>query len=156
MMGTIKRIAGDIMKVGINRVRIKPDGFKEAEKAMTRADVRDLIGKGIVTKIPKKGRLTNDKKKKRGVGSRKGARNARRGDKETWMTKVRAQRKFLILLLADGALPKENKREIYNKVKSGMFKSKRAMLAYLKEARMVKQEYDPKKEERRQLNTQKS
>jgi large subunit ribosomal protein L19e len=153
-MGTIKRLAGDIMGVGTNRVRINPDGFKEADKAMTRGDVRDLIKKGIVTKIAKKGRLTNDKKKKRGAGSRKGARNARRGDKETWMMKVRAQRKSLIMLLADGALPKENKREIYNKVKSGMFKSKRAMLAYLKEAKMVKQEYEPKKEERRTAKTQ--
>jgi|GEM_PF-481017 len=146
-MGTIRRLAADIMSIGENRVRIKPDGAKEAEKAMTRSDVRDLIQKGIITKVQVKGRRTKERRKRKTIGSRRGSSKTRSGGKEAWMDKVRSQRRFLFQLLEEGALEKARKRMIYMRIKSGLFRSKRAMLAYLKEAGMVKQDFEPKKVE---------
>jgi len=146
-MGTIRRLAADIFGIGENRVRIKPDGAKEAEKAMTRADIRDLIQKGIITKVPVKGRRTKERRKRKTPGSRRGTSKTRSGGKEAWMDKVRSQRRFLFQLLEEGALEKARKRMIYMRIKSGLFRSKRAMLAYLKEAGMVKQDFEPKKQE---------
>jgi large subunit ribosomal protein L19e len=146
-MGTIRRLAADIMGVGENRVRIKPDGAKEAEKAMTRADVRDLIKNGTITKAEVKGRRTKERRKRKTIGSRRGSAKARSGGKEAWMAKVRSQRRFLVQLVGEDALEKGRKRIIYMRIKSGLFRSKRALLAYLKEAGMVKQEYEPKKVE---------
>ena len=144
-IGTIRRLAADIMDVGENRVRISPDGFKEAEKAMTRTDVRDLIKKGIVSKVAVKGRRKVRPRKRKGRGSRKGAWKVRSGGKEVWMAKVRAQRAFLAQLVSENAFDKTKKRMLYMRIKSGMFRSKRAFLAYLKEASLVKQDYEPKK-----------
>jgi large subunit ribosomal protein L19e len=144
-MDTIRRLAADILGIGQNKVRISQEGVKEAEKAMTRSDVRELIKKGVITKIRPLGRRKKERRSRRGEGSRRGTAKTRQGDKEVWMTKVRSQRAFLRQLLADGALPKENKRVIYMRIKSGLFRSKRAFLAYLKENGITKQDYEPKK-----------
>jgi len=143
-IGTVKRLAADIMGIGVNRVRIKPEGFKEAEKAMTRADVRDLIKKKIITKVEAKGRRTKVLRAKRGPGGRKGTSKTRTGGKKVWMAKVRAQRSFLFQMIGEGELAKSHKRMLYNRIKSGLFRSKRAFLAYLKDGKMVKQDYEPK------------
>jgi len=143
-IGTVKRLAADIMGIGENRVRVKPEGFKEAEKAMTRADVRDLIKKKIVTKVEVKGRRTKVLRTKRGPGGRKGTSKTRTGGKKVWMAKVRAQRAFLFQMIEEGELEKSHKRMLYGRIKSGLFRSKRAFLAYLKDGKMVKQDYEPK------------
>jgi len=143
-IGTVKRLAADIMKIGVNRVRIKPDMFKDAEKAMTRSDVRDLIKKKIVTKVEVGGRRKKPRSTKRGPGGRKGTSQTRTGGKKVWMAKVRAQRAFLFQMIEEGGLEKLHKRMLYGRIKSGLFRSKRAFLAYLKDGKMVKQDYEPK------------
>jgi len=139
---TVRRLAADIMNVGQRRVKIAPDAIQEVEGALTRSDVKGLIEKGIITKAPLKGRASSRKAKRRGRGSRKGNYADR---KQRWMQKVRSQRRFLKQLIEDGALEKSNKRSLYGKVKSGIFRSKRAMLAYLKEGKLVADDYEPKK-----------
>jgi len=144
-IGTVKRLAADMMGIGVNRVRILPDRFKEADKALTRADVRNLIKSGVVKKVPVKGRRKKERSSERGHGSRKGTAKTRRGSKDVWMAKVRSQRSLLRQVLAEGALDPTNKRKIYNRVKSGLFRSKRAFITYLKEAGMLKADYEPAK-----------
>ena len=146
-MDTIRRLAADILKVGELKVKINPDGVKEAEKAMTRSDVRDLIKKGIITRAPIMGRRKKERRRRRSIGSRKGTSKARTGGKAVWMDKVRAQRAFLKQLLAEEAFDKKHKRILYMRIKSGLFRNKRAFLAYLKENGLTKQEYEPKKKE---------
>jgi len=48
-----KRIAADVLKCGITRVRITADGeaMKEVEEALTREDIRALVRKGLIKKI---------------------------------------------------------------------------------------------------------
>ena len=144
---TVRRLAADILDIGENRVRISPDGLKEAEGALTRADVKGLIDKGIITKARIKGRASKARRKRRGPGHRKGSLADR---KRLWMQKVRAQRKFLAMLIQSGVLDRSNKRLLYGKVKSGIFRNKRAMLIYLKENGMVAEDYEPPKPEPRE------
>lgn len=149
MMKTVKRLAAEMMGVGIRRVRVDPARAKEAEKALTRYDVKNLIKSKVLTKAPIKGRRKNIKKKRKGHGSRKGALKARRGDKELWMRKVRSQRSLLRQMVEDGALEPQHKRKIYMRIKSGLFRSKRALLTYLKEAGQLKPDYEPEKKQKK-------
>ena len=144
-MLTVRRLAADIMKVGQGRVKISPEGLKEAEGALTRSDVKGLIDKGIITKAKIKGRDSTAKRKRRGKGSRKGS----AGDqKKRWMEKLRAQRRLLALLVESGALKKKDKRSIYGKVKSGIFRNKKAMMLYLKENSYIAEDYEVPKAEK--------
>lgn len=143
-ISTVKRLAADIFDVGQNKVRISPDGLKEAEGALTRADVKGLIEKGIITKLPRSGRASARKRGRRGHGHRKGHPLDK---KEVWMEKVRAQRRFLSMLVQSKALKAGEKGAVYRKVKSGIFRNKKAMLLYLKENKLVAQDYEPAKAE---------
>ncbi|NYZ76844.1 50S ribosomal protein L19e [Candidatus Micrarchaeota archaeon] len=149
---TVRRLAADLLNVGENRIRINPANMSEVLSAMTRIDVRALIDKKTVTAAPKKGRRKNEKRKRRGEGSRKG--NAGALAKTEWMKKVRAQRKLLRTLVELGAVAKENKRPVYMKVKSGIFRSKKAMIAYLKENGIVSQEFELPREAKREVHNE--
>ncbi|MBU0533018.1 50S ribosomal protein L19e [Candidatus Micrarchaeota archaeon] len=138
-ISTVRRLAADIFGIGKNKVRISPDGLKDAEGALTRADVKGLIDKGVVSKIKPKGRLGKKKKKRRGPGSKKGR---IRNTKTYWMQKVRAQRKLLRLLIGTNVLNIDNKRQLYAKIKSGIFRSKNAMLLYLKDNKLIPEDYE--------------
>ena len=138
-MLTVRRLAADIMNVGQSRVKISPDALKEAEGALTRSDVRGLIDKGVITKAKIKGRKSAAKKKRRGKGSRKGS---LANQKKLWMQKLRSQRKLLAMLVEAGALKKKDKRSIYGKVKSGIFRNKKAMMLYLKENSYIAEDYE--------------
>ena len=147
---TVRRLAAELLNVGENKVRISADGISEVKSAMTRGDVKALIDKGVVKAASKKGRKKNKRKKRRGSGSRTGKKAG--AAKKEWMAKVRSQRKLLKRLIELNALPKEDKRAVYMKVKSGIFRSKRAMITYLKENdylpgefELPKEEYVPKK-----------
>jgi len=139
-INTVRRLAADIMHIGENRVRIKPESIKEAEAAMTRADVRKMIEKKLISKAEIKGRRKKERRHgKRGPGKRKGKHG--KDAKNEWMAKIRSQRRFLKMLIESGALPKEHKRKVYLKIKAGFFKSKGTMLTHLKESNYVKKDY---------------
>ncbi|MFA6530897.1 MAG: 50S ribosomal protein L19e, partial [Candidatus Micrarchaeia archaeon] len=122
------------------KVRIDPDGMGRANEALTRNDVRALIMDGVVYRAEIEGRRSNkDKRRGRGHGSRKGSSNARTPRKQTWMMHVRSQRKYLAEMVESGEIPKEHKRSIYMKIKSGIFKSRKAMHIYLNENGMLKE-----------------
>jgi len=143
-LATVRRLAADILNIGRRRVKFSQDGLKEAEGALTRSDVKGLIDKGVVKKTKVKGRDSTARKKRRGKGRKKGSLGDR---KKLWMQKVRSQRKLLVTLIESGALAKEQKRSIYGKIKGGIFKSKRAMLLYLKDNELIAKDYEvPKKE----------
>lgn len=144
-IATVRRLAADILSVGQNKIRINPDGLKEAEGALTRSDVKGLIEKGVVTKLRNAGRASTRKRFKRGPGHRKGSSTL--NSKEVWMTKIRAQRKFLFMLIANKAVAKKDKRILYKKLKSGIFRNKRAFMLYLKDNKFVAKDYEPLKAE---------
>ncbi|MGB9719172.1 MAG: 50S ribosomal protein L19e [Candidatus Anstonellales archaeon] len=137
---TVKRLAADIMRIGMNRVRIKPDSLGKVKEALTREDVKALIKDGIVYKVPPKGNASlNKRTKKKRAGKRKGAKYSRKGRKSAWMERIRSLRSYLAKLLKEGKLDKSKKREIYAKIKGGHFKGKRPLYTYLKEVGYIKE-----------------
>jgi len=139
-----KRIAADMLKCGVSRVRIR--SAKDAEEALTRADIRDLIAKGTIYKLPKAGsskaysRVTYHQKKKgrrKGHGSRKGTAGSRQPTKEEWMRRIRSQRALLVELLEKSQVSPANKRQIYGWIKGGVFRNRKHLLLTLKERGML-------------------
>lgn len=133
VLKTVKRLAADLLGVGISRIRINPSETKRADEAMTRNDVRDLIRDKVVYLDKVHGQRTNEKRKRHGHGKRKGTANARTPGKTEWIRQVRSQRKYLKDLVKNGILKKESKREVYLKIKGNAYKGKRAMFLSLQE-----------------------
>jgi large subunit ribosomal protein L19e len=161
-IATVRRLAADIIGVGENKIKISPDGLKEAEGALTRSDVRGLIEKGIIKKDRSQGRASTRRVGRVGHGHRRGT---PMDSKSVWMQKIRSQRNVYKMLVKSGALKQKDKRAVYSKIKSGMLRSKRALLIYLKEADMIpkdtelpKTEFKPKmqKAKKAQPKTQSS
>jgi large subunit ribosomal protein L19e len=138
-IATVRRLAADILNVGENKIRINPDSIKDAEGALTRSDVKNLIEKGVVVRKKDLGRASTKKRFRRGHGHRKGSSTI--NSKEIWMMKVRSQRQFLNMLVSTGAVDKKAKRMLYCKVKSGIFRNKKAFMLYLKDNKLVAEDY---------------
>lgn len=130
---TVRRLASDILGIGTSRIRISAAGLGRAAEALTRADVKNLIRDKVFYILPLKGVRSKKDRSRRGRGSRKGTANSRAPGKKAWMQRVRSQRKFWREIIESGALKKEEKRQIYMKIKSGMFRSKKALFLFLKE-----------------------
>ena len=153
-----KRIAADVLKCGITRVRITADGeaMKEVEEALTREDIRALVRKGLIIKVQKKGtssagarkiRKQKSRGRRKGTGSRKGRMGAREPGKPAWMKKVRALRALLRGLKESGSITNDVYRDFYMKVKGGMFRNKKHLLYYLKDHELLKKRKKPEKKE---------
>ena len=93
-----RRMAASLLKCGVNRVWMDHDRVDEIAKAVTKDDIRVLIkGKAIKSK-QKKGISSGRKKyiikqkekgRRRGHGSRKGAKYARLPRKDQWIRTIR-------------------------------------------------------------------
>ncbi len=142
---TVKRLAADILKVGVTRIRIKEEDYTRVMEALTREDVRGLIDDGAVYSIRYVGPRTKPPRKRKGPGKRKGKKFSRKGEKEGWMERIRAQRTYLNLLLKSGEVPAQYKRKVYLKIKGGSFKGKKALVNYLKENEMYDETAKPAK-----------
>ncbi|RLI96951.1 MAG: 50S ribosomal protein L19e [Candidatus Aenigmatarchaeota archaeon] len=139
-----KRMAARIMKCGISRVRVKRPA--DLEEALTRDDVRNLIRKGAITKVQKKGssraaarKILKQKKRGRrqGAGRRKGKERARNPRKTEWVRGVRPMRGMIRELRDTGRIARGNYRKLYMMVKGGMFRNKKHIMLYLKEHEML-------------------
>lgn len=141
-LSTQKRIAAEILKCGIYRVRLKED--KDVEEALTREDIRSLIKKRMIWRIQKKGTSRGPARKKlsqkkrgrrRGAGSKRGKQVS---GKAEWMSLIRTQRSVLTKLRDTGKVNKSDYRILYLRSKGGMFRSKKHLLSYIKEHDFLK------------------
>ncbi|MDY6964350.1 MAG: 50S ribosomal protein L19e [Halobacteriota archaeon] len=144
-----KRMASEIMGVGIHRVWMDPEAAEDIATVITREDIRDLIAEGIIKQKQKKGisrgraRARAAKRAyghRKGHGSRKGAKGARSPRKEQWMRKIRALRRRLKELRADGTLDVTTYRKMYNKAKGGEFRNVSHLNNYLKSKGYINEE----------------
>ena len=139
---TQRRLAASMLKAGENRIWIDPEATEDVSEAVTRDDVRRLIAEGIIRARQKRG-ISNYRKKKlalqkkkgrrHGHGSRKGAKYARYGKKERWMTTIRALRKMLRELRDSGELKPTVYRKLYRMAKGGAFRSRAHLRSYIAE-----------------------
>lgn len=144
-----RRLAAEILKCGVNRVWIDEDRCEEVAKAVTRDDVRVLIKGGAIKKRPIKGissgrrkkmRMQKAKGRRRGVGSRKGAKYARLPRKRRWIMTIRAIRAYLKELRDSGAIDRHAYRIYYRRAKGGKFKSKAHLKSHLVSDGILKEE----------------
>lgn len=133
-----RRLAAEIMEVGVGRVQMPEESAEQVAEALTREDVRILIHKGAIKKRalknPSKSRArayTSQKKKGRhkGTGKRKGRKTARLPRKKVWIKKIRAIRDEIRKLKKEGKI--ENYRRIYRQAKGNLFHSRRHLREHI-------------------------
>ncbi len=134
-----KRVAADIMGRGVSKVRVNPTALAEAEKAITREDVRALIKSGGVYAIKEKDNISMNSKllkkkraqgRRRGIGRKKGTRKARASLE--YKQKIRGQRRILAALKGEKAIDNMTFKSLYRLVKGGTFASKASLLGNIK------------------------
>lgn len=138
-----RRLAADLLKCGIHRVRFDPEKLEEVTEAITREDIRRLIKDGVIWKEQKKGvsraRVRARKRRRsRGPGSKEGGKYSRLSRKEQWMIRVRAQRRKLRELRDRGLITRTTYRKVYMMVKAGAFKSVASMMEYLTQNNLIR------------------
>ncbi|MEK6841491.1 MAG: 50S ribosomal protein L19e [Nanoarchaeota archaeon] len=141
-----KRIAKSLFNVGNERIWIDPNKLKEVKEAITKKDIKNLVKQGIIFIKKKHGqskfrirkaRLQIRKGRGKGIGSRKGAANARLSRKLQWMIKIRNQKDLLKSLRSKSLISKRTYRLLYKKAKGGFFRSKRHIQIYLNEHKLI-------------------
>lgn len=129
-----KRIAAKILKVSPKKIRFDPNRLDEIKESITTIDVKSLIKDKAIKRSKEKGtsrararkiRSQKSKGKRGGIGSRKGSSYARLSRKDRWITKIRAQRKFLKLIKEKSIISKAEFKDIIKKSKGGFFRSVR-------------------------------
>ncbi len=147
MLDVQRRLAAQILKCGRNRIKFDTDRLDDIKEAITKTDIRSLIGNGIISKK----RLLNTsrfwarsrKKQKghgrqKGFGSRKGKKTARLNPKRAWMNKIRLQRRFIKSLRDKDAITIMGYHELYMKSKGGFFRSLKHLKLYVSERSLIK------------------
>jgi len=144
---TQKRLAADMLKVGVNRVWIDPERVDEVSTAITRETIKQLIEDGAIKAKPKRGissyrskKIKQQKKKgrRKGKGSIKGAKGARRPRKREWISTIRALRKDLKKMRDKRQINKTTYRKLYKMAKGGAFRSKSYMKTYARDHDMLR------------------
>lgn len=144
-----RRMAAELLKCGQGRVWIDPLHTDEVAEAVTRADVRGLIKKGLVAAKPEQGVARGRARKlaiqkasgrRKGPGSRKGAKGARDPRKRRWIRTIRPLRATLAELRESKKLTASQYRVYYMKAKGGAFRSKAHLVAHLKTDGVLKEE----------------
>ena len=143
-----KRIAAQLLKVGKKHVQFDQDNLSEIKEAITKADLRSLVGQGVIrlkqyqSQSHSRVKTRAEQKRKgrrKGQGSREGKATARLPSKREWINKVRLQRDLLVFLKEKGMITNKVYREMRAKVKGGFFRTRKHITLYLKEHNLVKQ-----------------
>ena len=128
------------MTYGESKIWIDPARIKDAQSAITRIDVKKLIKKGVIKKMPGKVKMPKEKKKrKRGTGSRKGSKHARLPKKRRWINTVRPLRRMLKELKESGQIDNRTYRRLYMLVKGGQFRNRSHLRIYMKQHGILKE-----------------
>lgn len=143
-----KRLAASILKVGKGRVWIDPDRTEDVASAVTRADVRRLVTGGAISAKPenavsrgrtRKAQAQRAKGRRRGQGSRKGAKYARLPRKERWIRLIRPLRAELAKLREEGKITATVYRDYYMRAKGGQFRSRAHLLSHMRTESALKE-----------------
>ena len=135
-----RRMAAELLKCGVHRVWMDQDRLDEIAKAVTKDDIRILINgkaikarqiKGISSGRKKYVAEQKEKGRRRGHGSRKGAKYARLPKKEHWINTIRPIRTYLKTLREEKQIDATTYRKYYRKAKGGEFRSKHHLQTHL-------------------------
>jgi large subunit ribosomal protein L19e len=144
-----RRMAAQILKCGEGRVWIDPDRIGDVASAVTRSDVRRLISGGAIAKPPARGvsrgrarhaEEQRAKGRRRGHGSRKGAKTARMPRKKKWIQLIRPIREELATLRETKKIDAKIYRDYYMRAKGGQFRSRSHLLSHMRTEGALKEE----------------
>lgn len=144
-----KKLAAKVLKISPKRVKLDSTRAEDLKEAITKTDIRGLIGDGAIVAKQKKGvsraRANKIKRQKakgqqKGAGSRKGKATTHAPKKATWMIKIRAQRGLLKELKEKELIDSKTYTQLYRKAKGGFFRSKKHIKLYIEEHRLVKKD----------------
>jgi large subunit ribosomal protein L19e len=142
-----KKLAAKVFDCSAKRVWFDEDRLEEIKEAITKSDIKGLVGHGLIRLKPQKsqsrGRIRQNKAQRakglrKGHGSRKGKFGARGGKKEAWVKKIRTQRKFIAEILERESITNETYRILYRKCKGGFFRSVRHIKLFAEEQGLFK------------------
>ncbi|MDO8555767.1 MAG: 50S ribosomal protein L19e [Nanoarchaeota archaeon] len=145
-LSTQKRLAAAVLGCSHQNVRFDVTRLAEIKEALTKNDIRGLIVKGAISKVPTgsyshgRSRLILKQKRKgrrSGPGSIKGKKYARLPRKQSWMDRVRAQRLLLKALKEGGIVTIPVYHQLYKMSKGGFFRSRNHMKLYMEEHGLV-------------------
>ncbi|MFH1012981.1 MAG: 50S ribosomal protein L19e [Thermoplasmatota archaeon] len=144
-----RRMAATIMKCGVHRVWMDHDRIDEIARAVTKDDVRILVNGKAIRPRQKIGISSGRKKyliaqkekgRRKGHGSRKGAKFARFPRKKRWIQTIRPIRAYLCELREKGSISPSIYRRYYMKAKGGEFRNKRHLKTHLMHDGVLKEE----------------
>ncbi|MFP3871933.1 MAG: 50S ribosomal protein L19e [Candidatus Natronoplasma sp.] len=147
-----KRLAAEILDCGKDRVWIDDTMLDEVIEAITREEVRELINRGVIKKLPKEGNSRGrinykkgqkSKGRRKGYGKRKGTKGAREASKDKWKKRMRSIRRELKYLRDNDHIDRSTYREFYNRSKGGTFEDRSDMLLHLKMEGYIDDDYEP-------------
>lgn len=157
MLKLQKKLAASVANCSPKRVVFDPARLEDIKEAITKTDIRLLIGDGTIKILPKQGvsrvranklQLQKSRGLRRGKGSRKGKASARTPGKQTWVKKIRALRRFLKQLLDSKLITHDVYKDMYKRAGGGFFRSISHIKIYLNERELIqkKQEAQPQKQ----------
>ncbi|KAI5171307.1 large subunit ribosomal protein L19e [Nematocida sp. LUAm3] len=147
----VREMAAKVMECGKNKIWMDPAEITRIAEGKTEEQVKQMAEDGLLIRRPDIGqsrgrcrqfRFERSLGRHRGFGRRKGTRNARFPEKRIWILRIRAIRKDLKEIRAEGRIDRAMYRKVYLKAKAGCFKSRKMMKEYI-----VNEELRKKKEE---------
>jgi large subunit ribosomal protein L19e len=124
-----KRLAAELLKIGVTRVWVDPEDTDKVSAAITRKEIRRLIHEGSIRKLPKVGISRGRKRVRReellagrhkGPGSRKGSIEF---EKRRWVIRIRSIRRRLRALRDKRLITTQVYRKLTLMAKGGTFRS---------------------------------
>ena len=126
---TQKELAAKVLGVGTGRILFDNMRLQDIVQAITREDIRDLAKEGAIKIRPIQGKRKLEKRKKRGVGSRRQIPSTKKQD---YVKKIRKMRRYLLKLKQDKQISSKEHDYARRLAKAGQFKSKRHLEEYMK------------------------
>ncbi|KAI5184334.1 large subunit ribosomal protein L19e [Nematocida homosporus] len=147
----VRKMAAKVLDCGKNKIWLDPSEATALAEGKTEEQVTKMVEDGLIVQRPTIGnsrgrvrqfRLERSMGRHRGLGRRRGTRNARFPEKKIWMLRIRAIRKDLKGIRDEGRIDRAMYRAVYLKAKAGCFKSRKMMKEYI-----ANEELRKKKEE---------
>ena len=145
-----RRLAANLLEVGVNRVWINPEKTEDVEGAITRDEIRKLIREGTIKALPEQGtsrgraRVLAQKKRsgrRIGAGTKKGRTFAEVSEKTRWMHRIRAIRRKLTEMRDQRVITVSTYRSLYMKAKGGEFRSLAELERHINEQKLRRRSF---------------
>merc|ERR1712187_367337 len=164
---TQKRLAASVVGCGKRKIWLDPNEMSEISNANSHQTVRKLVKDGLIIRKPvtmhSRSRahelnLARRIGRHRGLGKRKGTKEARQPSSLLWMRRMRVLRRLLVRYRAAGKIDKHLYHELYHLSKGNTFKHKRSLIEHIQRAkaeklreRTLKEEMDAKRAKNKAL-----